>query len=158
MPTISTYKQHSFIYSNSNDLILLRGNCDYNSDNASLKPHPNYESNASTILYAYNTIKAIGIVYIIHEKDSVEKFLLQNNDLASLLLEAQVQIECRFGDVPLFLELHTDYENPGWTKLFLTIKSNLPNDEASEMLENLYKKWFFKQQKSLRKLLTITEE
>ena len=158
MNTITLYKQHSFLYTSSSDKILLRNNCDLLERDTSERVYQGNENNTSTTLYTYNTIKLVNIVYIIHDKESVEKFLMLNSNLAEFLLEAHIQIECRFGDVPLFLQLHTDYENSEWTKLFLIIKSNLADEEASETLEDLFKKWFFKQEKRIRKLVTISEE
>jgi hypothetical protein len=114
--------------------------------------------NTSITTSIYNGLKAISSVYISMQTEEIHSFLLENKDLISTLLEAQVQIESLFGDVPLYLELHSDFENPDWTKLFLIIKNNLPNSVALVQLEDLLKNWYFHKEKKIRNLLTISEE
>lgn len=158
MKNLNTYKRNSFLSAASSDKILFRNNCILFDKNIISNYNLNYEHNTAITLATYNDINAIGVVYIMTQKESIEKFLISNKDLVAILLEAQVQIECRFGDVPLFLQLHTDYENSEWTKLFLVIKNNLPNNEATSKLENIFKNWFFQKDKKIRRLLTISEE
>jgi hypothetical protein len=118
--------------------------------------HQKYNTSITTSIY--DEIKAINLIYITIQTEEINNFLLDNKFLVSSLLEAQVQIEAQFGDVPLYLELHTDFENPDWTKLFLIIKNNLPNDVAMEKLQYLLKNWFFLKDKKVKRFLTISEE
>jgi len=157
MKKLSIYN-NSIVYAVSVDKILFRNNCDFFYEDVVSNLNLNCEYNTAITLSPYNDVKSIGIVYIMIEKEAVEKFLIANKFLCETLLEAQVQIECRFGAVPLYLHLHTDYENPESIKLFLVIKNNLSSDDASSMLEDLFKKWFFQKDKKIRKLLTISEE
>ncbi len=114
--------------------------------------------NTSTTISVYDDLNKITLCYIMTQDEELKDFLIANKNLISILLEAQVQIEARFGDVPLYLELHTDFENPEWTKIFLIIKNNLSNNDALEKLKNLFKTWFFFKDKSIKRLVTISEE
>lgn len=156
MATIDTYKRNSLLSAKSE--IILKDNCPVFSEGIAHNLELNLIYQSSTVLTALSNFKKVELVYIFENEEGIKNYLNKNKELIDLLLEAHIQIECRFGDAPLYLQLHTDFENSEWTKLFLVIKNNLHNDEARNKLEDLLRVWFFKKDKQVRKLLSISEE
>jgi hypothetical protein len=78
------------------------------------------------------------------------------------LEEVYGEVSQEFGHTPLYLELIQSYEDIEDVHLTLFIVTNLDVEEASEKLDQLCKKWWFKLIKQLpvkdRSLLNINLE
>jgi len=79
--------------------------------------------------------------YNINNPEEIKEFLLSNRDLIEILISGYEHIRRIFGDVPLYLELHSDPEE-NWDELFIVIKSYYPAEKAIELENKLFEEWF----------------
>lgn len=88
-------------------------------------------------------ISALQEGFEFRSRDAVIRFLWQNPFLIALLLESHEKIRAEFGDpVQLILQVVRDPESDQDDELFLTIKTTLSPQQASESLERLDKNWW----------------
>ena len=87
----------------------------------------------------FNKIRSL---YTIAEPLEAFKLILEQEIMASLILEAHSQIRELFSSERLALEVKTDPEIAGWRSLWITIYTKLEVDEAVEKLQTLDRTWW----------------
>ncbi len=122
------------------------------------KPWPfvPYED-ASIYRHEINSIEQLGEIYIFENPDEIKHFLMANKDLIPILVKGHERITKIFGNVPLYLELHSDPEE-GWEELFIVIKTSYPAEKAFELENKLFKEWFIEVMDKVNGRLNFTEE
>ncbi len=114
-------------------------------------------SENSIILQGMAPIRELENLYTLDNSKEIENFLLNNDYLIEILLEAPGHIYRIFGQVPIHLEHHRDPEE-GWDELFIVIKSSYNAKEALELERKLAEEWFLTRLKDTRGQLNIIEE
>ncbi|HIP90110.1 MAG TPA: hypothetical protein EYH22_00985 [Candidatus Nanopusillus sp.] len=79
-------------------------------------------------------------LYIFTQSNEIRDYILSNEFLIPLLLEAFEKIYEIFGEVPLYLELHRDPE--GWDELFIVIKTSGTPEQLIALENKLIDEWF----------------
>ena len=88
----------------------------------------------------YILINFLEHLYIFTQSDEIRDYILSNEFLIPLLLEAFEKIYEIFGEVPLYLELHRDPE--GWDELFIVIKTSGTPEQLIALENKLIDEWF----------------
>jgi hypothetical protein len=88
----------------------------------------------------YILISILEQLYIFSQSDEIRDYILSNEFLIPLLLDAFENIYEIFGEVPLYLELHNDPE--GWDELFIVIKTFGTPDQLIALENKLIDEWF----------------
>ena len=128
----------------------------------SLQVKLNFETSVNwieTSIYksVQNLIKYIEEIYILKNPNKIKSFLLSNQDLLPILLEAYEYIYEIFGKVPLYLEIHHDPEEE-WDELFIVIKTSFPPSKAVELERKFFNEWFIKVLDKVNGRLSFIEE
>jgi len=122
--------------------------------------HELYEAGlagTSITLQPHSLVAKLETLYTFDNPDEIKKFLLVNDYLIEILLEAPSHIYKVFGEVPIYLELHRDPEE-GWDELFIIIKSPYGVEEAARLERKLAEDWFLERMKDTKGKLNLTEE
>ncbi|RLE07346.1 hypothetical protein DRZ78_03130 [Candidatus Aerophobetes bacterium] len=115
------------------------------------------DEESSTFQYPQNCIDYIESIYILKNAKEIRAFLVSNDDLIQILLNAQEHIQKVFGQFPIFLELHHDSEEE-WDELFIVIKTNYSPEKAVELENQLFEEWFVEVLSKVSGRLNFTEE
>lgn len=102
-------------------------------------------------------IEQLEKIYILKNPDEIRDFLLENDYLMEILLEAPSHIHRIFGQVSLILELDNS-EGEEWNMLFIIIKSSFDVKEALNRETQLMDEWFLDKMEATRGRLSIVEE
>lgn len=119
--------------------------------------NPKELSETSKTLQPLEGIEKLENLYIFNNPKEVKSFLLTNDYLIEILLEAPKYIYRTFGKFPIYLELHHDPEED-WDELFIVIKTNYTPEKAVELEEKLFEEWFEKVLGKVNGKLNFTEE
>ncbi len=112
---------------------------------------------ASITIQLQRSLETLENIYIFDNPERIRGFLLANEYLIDILLEAPFYIFDIFGEVPIHLELHRDPEE-GWNELFVVIKSYYDAEYAAELENRLVEEWFLNRIGDTRGKLNIVEE
>ncbi len=104
-----------------------------------------------------NPIELLEKTYTLKNHGEIKQFLIVNDDLIPILVEGYEQITKIFGDVPVYLELHSDPEE-GWEELFIVIKTGYPTKKAFELENKLFEEWFIRIMDKVNGRLNFTEK
>lgn len=112
----------------------------------------------SIILRIEDAIKDIFSLYEVRLPHEVKEYLLSNQFLVDIIIEANEKITNIFGtNVAKILELEIDPEE-GFEELFIVIRSSLPPAEGRKRLNFLMDNWFLEVLERTEGKLNITEE
>ena len=123
-------------------------------------PEIHEEKNEETSIYqsVQNSIEyIIEDIYILENPEEIKMYLVSNEDLIPILLDAPERIYGIFGYTPIYLELHHDPEER-WDELFIVIKTPYPPEKAIELENELFEKWFIEVSSKVNGRLNFTEE
>ena len=144
---------YAITYASPENSVLLEKNWLSKAELWTYIPH----EDASIYHHEINSIEWIGEVYILEDPNEIKRYLLANKDLIPILVEGYERITKIFGNVPLYLELHSDPEE-GWEELFIVIKTSYPTEKAFELENKLFEEWFVGIMDKLNGRLNFTEE
>ncbi|MCD6238373.1 MAG: hypothetical protein J7K51_03440 [Thermotogae bacterium] len=111
----------------------------------------------SVYRFYQNIIDYIENIYIFKNSEEIKMFLMSNDDLIQILLDAQEHIYRVFGQVPIYLELHHDPEEE-WDELFIVIKTQYSPEKAVDLENQLFEEWFASILDKASGRLNFTEE
>ncbi len=156
MKSIASYRLESMLVAVLSNAPSVVAKIPFNENSAtyqSCELANNYQT--STTLHEIDNLNLIvEKFFIVLDKNKLRQYLNENKIVVQVLLDAKSEILNRFGDVPVFLEIHDDKENANWSKLFMTVKNN----SGSSVFETFIRKWYFAKDKNVKKLLVITED
>jgi len=89
--------------------------------------------------------------------NDVNDFLASNDDLVDILLDAKKHISSIFGNVPVYLEVHSDPEID-WDELFIVIKTNYDPLKAVNLENKLFEEYFVNVLDKVNERLNFVEE
>ncbi|MHA1278054.1 MAG: hypothetical protein ACTSQ8_12765 [Candidatus Helarchaeota archaeon] len=144
--------------SNSSFLIPTEGSVTL--ENTTLRDqriHQNVSVESSIYRFLQNAIEYIEEIYIFKNPIEIKSFLISNEDLIQILLDAQEHIHRVFGQTPIYLELHHDPEEE-WDELFIVIKTQYSPEEAVSRENQLFEEWFAGILDNVGGRLNFTEE
>lgn len=122
---------------------------------------PNYtqtNEGSSIFLKILNDIAIVKKQYLIKEENELILFLVKNDFLNNILIEAKSKVINKFGqNIELFLEVHKDYEE-NYEELFIVIKAFMSPGEMLILLNELDEEWFLNIMDSTKGKLNITVE
>lgn len=111
----------------------------------------------SITLQTQKSINKLEKIYIFENPEEIKNFLLINDYLIDILVDAPSHIHRIFGYVPIYLQLHHDHEE-GWDELFVIIKSPYSPEEAISRENRLAEEWFLDKMEATQGKLNIIEE
>lgn len=88
--------------------------------------------------------------------EEIRNFLLENDYLIDILIEASNEIKKVFGEVELLLKFSVDPEED-WENIVIIIKSPYNAERTLELSNQLKKEWFLNKLRDTRGKLSITE-
>jgi len=124
-----------------------------------MRPEVYKDKNEENSVYRFpqDLIDYIENIYIFKNPEEIKMFLMSNDDLIQILLDAREHIQRVFGQVPIYLELHHDPEEE-WDELFIVIKTNYSPEKAVEFENKLFEEWFIEIISKVSGRLNFTEE
>ncbi|RUT10265.1 hypothetical protein DSM106972_007600 [Dulcicalothrix desertica PCC 7102] len=88
-------------------------------------------------------IQRISKAYLIEDKEKLTQFIVNNQEIVSLLLECQKQIRTYFPQGKLTLNVSPEYEHTEWERLEIFIYVDANNsDEAYDKLSQFDDDWW----------------
>ena len=143
----SNYLQYSFILNilarRAEGLLTNTGDVDYGESSVYFQPQ--------------ERVAYLEELYIFKNPKEIKEFLIRNDDMIEVLIEAPENIRRIFGEFPIYLELHHDPEED-WDELFIVIKSDYSPQEAVELEDRFFEEWFANLPDRIRERLNFTEE
>ena len=113
----------------------------------------------STALEQQQLIGRLAKLYTFNDYVSVTNFLRGNAFLLDVLLEAYAKIQDHFGlHTNVVLEVFIDPEADNDQELFALIQTDLPLEDALDLLDEFYEKWWLDALPAARCKLTIDVE
>ncbi len=119
----------------------------------------NIYQNKTSLTYPTSDLRKLEQLYIFRNRSEVIEFAVDNSFLLQPLHEACEQIRNYFGNsAQVVLEVITDPEFAEDRELVISIRTNIPPDEAFEKLEQIDDEWWLDIPANVRKKLCIDVE